>query len=504
MQPEYSLGHSAMMLGAASVVTQVCGFIYRIFLARMVSAEVLGIFQLIMPVYSVALSLTVSGLTVAVSQQSATLQAGGQQGLIRRLLHVSLLAFLALIGMFSAVIFLWYDPISVGILGDARTQAGLLLLMPCLALTGVENLHKHYFFGTGHVVPAALIELLEMLVRAVAVLSLLAFFLPQSEEYSVALIVCGMIACELVSALALVLLAKKDLHRRRFFGGQGGRLAMLRSVAAVAAPVGVSATAATLMGAANAVLIPRRLVFGGAEVSRAMSDYGIISAMTMPLLGLPTALIGALNLVLLPRLSESLVRRDCSGLQRRLHRSLKLVAVTMMPAMTFVYLLGDEIGLLLFRQSEVGRYLAPMAVGTFFACLSSVLGAALNGLGQQKYAARISILCGAVQLGFTYFFVGLAGVGLWGYAAGFCASNLLCVWLAYRPVKKLCNLKFDRFSWLIAPGLATLLSVLWVNLLHPVLVNAGVGAGLAVVASLGCGAVLYLVTMAAMGVKMFT
>ena len=504
MQREYPLGQSAMMLGVTSVVTQICGFIYRIFLARMVSAEVLGIFQLIMPVYSVALSLTVSGLTVAVSQQSATLQAGGQQGLIRRLVRYCLLAFLALIGLFSAAVFLWYDPISVGILGDARTQTGLLLLMPCLALTGVENLHKHYFFGTGHVVPAALIELLEMVVRAVAVLSLLAVFLPRSEEHSVALIVCGMIACELVSTLALVLLAKKDLHRRRFFGGQGSRLAMLRSVAAVAAPVGVSATAATLMGAANAVLIPQRLVYGGAEVSRAMSDYGIISAMTIPMLGLPTALIGALNLVLLPRLSESMARQDRRGLQRRLHRSVKLVAVTMMPAMAFVYLLGDEIGLLLFRQSEVGRYLAPMAVGTFFACLSSVLGAALNGLGQQKCAARISILCGAVQLAFTYFLVGIPGVGLWGYAAGFCVSNLLCVRLAYGPIEKLCNLKFDGFSWVIAPGLATLLSVLWVNLLHSILVVSGCGAGLAVLVSLVCGTVLYLVTMAAMGIKVFT
>lgn len=497
-----ALGRSTMILGISSVVTQIFGFIYRIFLARIVSAEVLGIFQLIMPVYSVALSISATGLTIAVSQQTATLQAAGHQRSIRRLMACCVGVFLALIGGLTVFMAFFYDPVSVYVLGDARTAAGLLLLIPCLALTGVENLHKHYFYGTGNVKPAAFVEMLEMLVRAFAVLTLLHIFLPQSDEKSVALIVCGMIICELFSSVTLFTLVQRDIKHRGFFGRKEG--VSLKEIGVIAVPVGISAVMGTLMNAFNSVLIPQRLVFGGADVSSAMSAFGILSGMTMPLLNLPTSLIGALNLVLLPRLSESLAKRDSKGLQRRLNKSLRLTICTMLPAMVLIYLLGDDLGVLLFAQKQVGAFLAPMAAGTFFACLCSMTGAALNGLGQQKRAARISILCGAVQVIFTYFFVGLPQVGLRGYAIGFLVSSLLGAMLSYRPVARQCRLRFDFFSWVVAPGLSSLLMGLCINLLHPVLLVNGIPAGIAVLTSIVFGVVLYISCLSALGVRLFT
>ena len=94
----------------------------------------------------------------------------------------------------------FYDPISVYLLGDARTQLGLILLLPCVALTGVENIHKHFFYGTGVVRPPAVVELMEQFIRAAAVLGLLVLFLPQNPERTVGLIVTGMVICEIFSA----------------------------------------------------------------------------------------------------------------------------------------------------------------------------------------------------------------------------------------------------------------------------------------------------------------
>ena len=59
------------------------------------------------------------------------------------------------------------DGVSVYLLGDARTRLGLMLLVPCLVLTGIENLQKHYFYGTGRVCPAAVTELIEQILRSV-------------------------------------------------------------------------------------------------------------------------------------------------------------------------------------------------------------------------------------------------------------------------------------------------------------------------------------------------
>ena len=80
---------------------------------------------------------------------------------------------------------LFSDGVSVYLLGDARTRLGLMLLVPCLVLTGIENLQKHYFYGTGRVCPAAVTELIEQILRSVLVLALVWATIPATAEEAV-------------------------------------------------------------------------------------------------------------------------------------------------------------------------------------------------------------------------------------------------------------------------------------------------------------------------------
>ena len=216
-----SMLYGTLLLTGTGICSQALGFVYRILLSRLIGAEVMGLYQLVMPVYSVLMSITAVGLTAAVSNLSASYHAVGNRAAIAALLRRCLTLFLALFAPAAAVTVLCYDPISVYLLGDARTQTGLVLLLPCVLLTGVENLHKHYFYGTGNVRPPAAVELCEQVIRAGAVLGLLVLFLPQNPERTVALIVLGMTACELFSALTLLLLARRSLDRAAGLPGGG-------------------------------------------------------------------------------------------------------------------------------------------------------------------------------------------------------------------------------------------------------------------------------------------
>ena len=104
------------------------------------------------------LSLTAVGLTAAVSNLSSQYHAMGRPAVIGQVLRRCLACFPLLFAAVAAVVVVLYDPISVYLLGDARTQLGLLLLLPCVLLTGVENLHKHYFYGTGSIRPPAAVR----------------------------------------------------------------------------------------------------------------------------------------------------------------------------------------------------------------------------------------------------------------------------------------------------------------------------------------------------------
>ena len=59
--------YATVLLTITGLVGQILGFFYRIALSRLIGAETMGLYQLIMPVYSVLLSIASIGLTTTVT-----------------------------------------------------------------------------------------------------------------------------------------------------------------------------------------------------------------------------------------------------------------------------------------------------------------------------------------------------------------------------------------------------------------------------------------------------
>ena len=494
-----SMLYGTLILTGTSIVSQFLGFVYRILLSRLIGAEVMGLYQLIMPVFSVIMALTAVGLTVAVSNLSSQYHARGNRAAIAQVLRRCLAVFLLLFAAVAAVVVLLYDPISVYLLGDARTQLGLLLLLPCILLTGVENLHKHFFYGTGNIRPPAAVELCEQFIRTGAVLGLLVLFLPQNPERTVGLIVTGMVICEIFSAVALTVLYRRRMARigRTGPGERGGTLA--RRVTSIAVPVGATALLGNLMSAVNAALIPQKLVESGMDRAAAMSEFGVVCGMTLPMLALPTVFLGALNLVLVPRLAYSTALNRPEEVRRRAGRAMLAVSVLILPSMALMVVLGPDLARMMFGQPSAGEHLLPLAAAMALSCYQSTLGGVLNGVGRPGSHAMADLICDGIQLAFT-FTVGLPGVGIRGFVAGTlvsaAAGALLNGWLVVRYT----GLRPSLFRWVTAPGLAALLAALTSNLLFRWLKDSGVSLLAGGAPSLLFGGVLYLAALSAQGV----
>ena len=231
---------STALLTAVSLFSQAVGFVYRVFLSRMVGSEIMGLYQLVLPLSSVFMSLTAVGFTVACSNLTARYRATGNHRAAAQTVRTCLRGFLCAFAVVALLAAPLSDFISVHLLGDARSRLAILLLLPCVLLTGLENIHKHSFYGAGQVRPPAFTEICEQVIRSGAVLGLLWVFLPQNPERTVGLIVCGMILCEVFSALTLALLYRRFMGRNP--AGEGVEPAALRrSVAHISIPIGWTA-----------------------------------------------------------------------------------------------------------------------------------------------------------------------------------------------------------------------------------------------------------------------
>ncbi|MCC8182916.1 MAG: oligosaccharide flippase family protein, partial [Clostridiales bacterium] len=355
-----SLTRSTMMLTAVGLVAQLLSFLYRVVLSRLVGAEVMGLYQLIMPVYSIFLSIAVTGLTVAVSSLSAHYEALEDRPSVRQLLWLGLRGLVALWLPLAAVTLLFSGQISNLLLGDSRTRLGLVLLLPVLLLTGVENLTKHHFYGIGEVRLPAAVELGEQFVRTAAVLGLVWCLLPEDPAVAVALIVLGMLASEVFSSSTLTVLRRRR-ERRLPVQAPSGRPApgLGREMVRVAVPVGLTALLGNLMASANSVLIPRKLAAAGLTQAAAMEEFGVVFGMTVPMLNLPSAFISALTLAIVPRLSQCQAMHRGRECREKISKAILAASIIVLPVTALMVTLGPDLGRLLFQNEGVGGYILP-------------------------------------------------------------------------------------------------------------------------------------------------
>ena len=77
------------ILAGANILTKCMGFFYRIFMSNYIGAEGMGLYQLILPLYTLAWSITAGGFTVTVSRLTAREHARGENGSIGRIVKQS-------------------------------------------------------------------------------------------------------------------------------------------------------------------------------------------------------------------------------------------------------------------------------------------------------------------------------------------------------------------------------------------------------------------------------
>lgn len=486
---------SIALLTALSALAQLIGFGCRVVMARLAGAEVMGLYQLVMSAYGVIQAITTLGLTAAMSNLTARYLALGDHLGARQLRGTCLKLFFALMLPVGTGVILASDPISVLFLGDARTQLGLILLIPCLTLTGVENIHKNAFYGAARPLLPAVAEVLEQLVRTAGVLGLLRLFLPQYPERAVGLVMGGMILCEIFSALDLTLLYHKFFSRNRSGPGESRWVQLIR-VRDVALPVGANALLCNLLGAVSAALIPRQLVRGGMDRAAALSELGVVCGMTLPMLTLPTVYLGALNLYLMPRMARACALGREEEIRRLVSRGMEGVCILTVPCMALMGVLGEELGHLLYGRRDVGGFLLPLALSTGMNCCVSVLASALNSIGRQSTVAGISLVGGAVQLSAAFLLMPRMGMG--GYVAGVVLSTGAELLLCLERVGRYTRTPAQPYRWLIAPGLAGALSALNARLLLRTLILRELPPALTLPTVILFGLTLYLLALFAL------
>ncbi|WP_317320309.1 oligosaccharide flippase family protein [Subdoligranulum variabile] len=379
---------NAMLLTASGLVLRMLGMGFRVVLSAYLGGEGMGLYQLILAVYMVFVSLATAGMNVAATRLAAQSLARGQgMAATLRGLCTAALAFGTVAMVAQALL---AGPAAHFLLHDARAETALRVLAPSLPFMAVSGALRGCFLAARRVTPNVVTQLIEQLVRMAVAVAGLRVMAQWGAGYGCAAVLLGNTVSEGVSCCLMLLFAARtpEFARR---GQEPLHPYTRRELYEIVLPVTGSRLLGSGLQAVESSLIPLTLSLYTGSRAVAMTQYGNFKGMALPLLFFPFSVLSALSGLLMPEITRAHTRGDGAGTRRLIGTMLKLTGLFSLAAGACFVAFGPQLAQIVYRDAEVGRYVQVLGFVAPFMYLESMVDGVLKGLGEQLATFRYSL-----------------------------------------------------------------------------------------------------------------
>lgn len=418
------------ILTATGLVTRTIGFFYRIYLSRLFGEEGMGIYQLITPVLSLSFSLCAAAYQTAISKFVAECTANRKNSPFRPLASGLCIALpLSLLCCFA--VYTGAGFISARLLLEPRTESLLRILAFSIPLSSVHSCINGYFYGIKKTGPAAAAQLLEQLARVGCVYAVSARLMASEKAPSINVAVLGLTAGELVSMLVSLTAIWHALNQAKTAKAGSEPLppthahpsGNIGAILSMALPLTLNRIVLNLLQSVESVSIPARLRLYGYDNSTALSVYGVLTGMAMPLIFFPNALTNSVSVLLLPLISENYAVGNMQAVKSAVLRTVKFCFILGFICMSGFFLTGGWIGSSFFDSPLAGHFIVTLSFLCPFLYLDATLSSILQGLGKAGTIFVMNVLALLIRLGFVFLAIPLCGIT--GYLWGILVSQIV-------------------------------------------------------------------------------
>ena len=382
--------YNTALLTGSSLLMNCIGMAFQIWLVGRIGTTGIGLYQLVCAVTSLCATVAISGIRFActrmVSEELGLENSAGIRGAMRRCTAYGLF-----FGAASAAI-LWFlaEPIGFLWVGDARTVLSLQISafsMPCIALCSAFS---GYFTAVGRVWKPTLVHLAEQL-SGIALVALFLTMSPEGDiEKSCAAVTAGRLAADLLSLLLMAGIYAAD--RRSYYSGDEGGLRLTGRMLRIALPLAVSAYARSALSTLQHLLVPKGLKAAGYSADGALSGYGVIQGMVLPVILFPSCIMSAIAELIIPELTEAQVRGDQAGIRQTVASLFRMSLLFSSAVALFLFLFADMLGYVIYNSGEAGYYIRLLSPLVPIMYTDMTVDGCLKGLGQQVWSMGINIL----------------------------------------------------------------------------------------------------------------
>lgn len=436
------------ILTAVSLFLRVTNMGYRSYLSQKIGSEGMGLYQLIFSVFMLTVTLSTSGISLAVTRMVAAAIAAGRRETIRSTVARCFAFCLSISSCISLCLFLLSDFAAAAFLGNPKAAPCLQILGIGLPFMSLCTCMKGYFLAVDESISTAASDTLEQILTITATVYLFWRFAPQSIEKAcfaaMAASTLGEAASFLVSWSAYRHSLKKNTPLKKV-KSKG----VLKGLSHIALPCTLSSAAKSLLNTGENLLIPRELRKFGLNYSDSLSQYGLLQGMAMPMLYFPSSFLTSFASLLIPKVAkerEEGHNREVAYITGKSVRS--ALAFGMFFSAVFLTF-GDNWGQAFYHSSSAGQYLKVLAPIVPLIYLDVVVDSLLKGLDEQfnsmKYNFSDSLIRVVLILCFLRFF------GMESYVCILFFSTIFNAALSLHRLLKVTSVRLSLFWHVLLP-----------------------------------------------------
>ncbi len=402
------------MVTALSCVERFIGFLYRIFLSRTIGAEGIAIYQIALSVIGVIITITTSGIPITVSRLILKERANKNPKAESDIVASGIFTSIAISAPIT-LLFYFGRPFLSFIFTDQRCYDVLIVILPAITITSVYAVIRGYFWGNRNYLSYSLIELIEELVMAIAGVILVSHAVSTIDGVHKAglAVFISYVVSFVLSTIVFV------THS----GKVSNPLPKLKELVVTSSPITVMRTLTALMSSIVAIILPSRLVFYGMGLESALERYGEMSAMAMPILFMPSTLIGSIALVLVPEIADNFYNRKLDKLSSNVTKALEVCTMISIAVIPIFISCGKEIGVFLYDSQTAGTYLAISSIMMLPMSISMITNSLLNSMACEKQTL-LSYIISAISMIVIIWF-GTKYFGIYSLTIGYIASYVI-------------------------------------------------------------------------------
>jgi O-antigen/teichoic acid export membrane protein len=398
VKPNRSLNEwfkGAFILTIAALLTKILSAFYRVPFQNIVGDVGFYIYQQVYPFYGLALVLSTYGFPVIISKHFTELKEKNQMDKAFRFLIHSYLV-LSILGVLSFFILYYGSSWLANQMDDPSLSLLFKVISVVFLVFPIISVLRGYFQGVGNMIPTAVSQVGEQLIRVITILTVAILF--TNEGFSLYAIgggaAFGSVTGGLVAILILITFFLKEMKAvnysfklrslQVFYDlGKVVKLLLIQGFA-----VCISGMVLIFIQLADSLNMLSLLVHNGIDLETAKGLKGVYDR-GQPLIQLGTIVATSMSLSLVPVISSDRIKENESALKGKISFALEISLIIGAAATVGLLAIIQPTNVMLYENQMGSPVLAVLTTIIFFGSVTLTVIAILQGLGIMFFPAVV-------------------------------------------------------------------------------------------------------------------